>query len=210
MPGPRPVLGVCLVPGPVGGTGVWVGMYPSDLGPGMPHNWHLVASTTRRVVGKRAICILLEYCLVYIIHYIILFITAHVVKRAKVMFSQAFVCPTRGWGRRWTAPKVNHLPPGHGQRSQHLPPPRVKGHNTSPHPGLKVTTPPPGTMHRRAVRILLECILVILYILNDVYYFIFSKQWIYWQLVTWSWTWCWWTPLDGCRTTNHSWEPSLR
>ena len=59
-----------------------------------------------------------------------------------------------GW--RWTAPKVNHLPPGQGQRSQHLPlwpgskvttpPPlaRVKGHNTSPlWPGSKAITPPP-------------------------------------------------------------------
>ena len=75
------------------------------------------------------------------------------------------------------------LPPGH--RSQHLPPPWAQGHNTflSP-PGLGYNTSltpwaqvtntslpplgtghntsfPPGTMRRRAVRILLECILVI-------------------------------------------------
>ena len=61
------------------------------------------------------------------------------------------------------------LPPGQDQRSQHLPlpldntslpppwttppspPARVKGHNTPS---------PTGTMHRRAVRIILECILV--------------------------------------------------
>ena len=52
-----------------------------------------------------------------------------------------------------------------GQRSQHLPPPPGPGHNTSlpPWPGSKVTTPPfphPWTKRRRAVRILLECILV--------------------------------------------------
>ena len=52
------------------------------------------------------------------------------------MFSQAFVCPTRG-GEEWTTPPS--------------------------WPGSKVTTPPsPGTMRRRAVRILLECILVLI------------------------------------------------
>ena len=40
------------------------------------------------------------------------------------------------------------LPPVQGQRSQHLPLARVKGHNT----------PTPATTHRREERILLECI----------------------------------------------------
>ena len=77
------------------------------------------------------------------------------------MFSQACVTSTRGRG--WATPKVNHLPPprGHVTTPPSLPP-----------PGDQVTTPPfhlgpghntslpPGTMHRWAVCILLECILV--------------------------------------------------
>ena len=93
--------------------------------------------------------------------------TTRVLKRAKVMFSQAFVCPTQGG--RWATSKVNHPS---GTRSQHLPPPGLRsqhhppslpsplgpGHNTSlpPPPGTRsqhlpppwdqVTTPPsPGT-----------------------------------------------------------------
>ena len=83
-------------------------------------------------------------------------ITAHVTKRAKVMFSQASVCPSPGAGR-----SAQHLPPGQNlnplDSTSLLPswttPPsplaRVKGKNT-----------PPGTMHRWVVCILLECILV--------------------------------------------------
>ena len=71
------------------------------------------------------------------------FLTAHVAKRAKDMFSQASVCRTRGGGgggggqhQRSTLARVkghNTSPPGQGQRSQHLP----------PWPGSRVTTPPP-------------------------------------------------------------------
>ena len=65
-------------------------------------------------------------------------------------------------------------PPPPKTRSQHLPPslppPPGSGHNTSlpsppPGPGHNNSLPPPpppGTMRRRAVRILLECILVCL------------------------------------------------
>ena len=65
--------------------------------------------------------------------------------------------------------QVKHFP-SPWTRSQPPPPPRDQvitppssgpGHNTSlpPRPGHN-TFPPPGTMRRRAVRILLECILV--------------------------------------------------
>ena len=58
--------------------------------------------------------------------------------------------------------RSQHLPSPR-TRSQHLPPPSGPGHNNSPPPWDQVTTPPslpPGTMHRRVVRILLERILV--------------------------------------------------
>ena len=85
-------------------------------------------------------------------------VTARVVKQAKVMFSQSSVCLMRG---RWTVPKVNHPPSGRVKGHNSSPLTRVKGHNTSPWPWSRVITPPSGTMHRRAVRILLECILVL-------------------------------------------------
>ena len=67
-------------------------------------------------------------------------ITARVARRAKVMFSQAFVCPSPGGGgRRHT--KCN-LGPGH----LHLPPPPPgPGQNVSPRhlgPGQNVYPPP--------------------------------------------------------------------
>ena len=82
------------------------------------------------------------------------FITARVAKQAKVMFSQACVTHSvqhgGGGGGRCATTKVYH-PPGHNTS---LPP------DTTP-PSLLDTAPaPPGTMHRQAVRILLECILV--------------------------------------------------
>ena len=58
-------------------------------------------------------------------------ITSRVVKRAKVMFSQAFVCPSPGGGRCYT--KCNM-----GPVFQNIyPPPLRLGHSTPP--------PPPGT-----------------------------------------------------------------
>ena len=126
--------------------------------------------------------------------------TARVAKRAKVMFSQASVCPTRGEERTTpyllsrvkghnvpldnTSSPGQHLPlcrvKGHKTSpldNTSLPPSRVKGHNTYPSPldntFLPWTTPAPPplfrvkgrntfprTMCRRAVCILLECILV--------------------------------------------------
>ena len=85
--------------------------------------------------------------------------TARVAKRAKVMFSQACVTSTLGGGggrgaqHQWS---TTSLPPS-------LPP--GPGHNTSLPPHTRTRSqhlplPPPGTMRRRAVRILLECILV--------------------------------------------------
>ena len=113
--------------------------------------------------------------------------TARVAKRAKVMFLQVFVILSpNGGGGRWATLMFNHLPPPQDEtRSEHLPPPPRMG------PGLNIYAPPPQdgtrsehlphppkngtrsehlppptrTMHRRAVRILLECILVIK--LND-------------------------------------------
>ena len=65
--------------------------------------------------------------------------------------------PTPGGGEEWTIPPP---PPatvkGHNTSLLLA---RVKGHNTSP---LDNTSPPPRTMHRRALCILLECIFVIL------------------------------------------------
>ena len=90
--------------------------------------------------------------------------TARVAKRAKVMSSQSCVTSTSGGG---ATPKVYYLPPPRA-RSQHLPP-----DNTSLPPGqyfpppwtmppspMDNTSLPHQTMRRRAVRILLECILV--------------------------------------------------
>ena len=86
--------------------------------------------------------------------------TARVAKRAKVMFSQACVTHSvqlRGGGR-W-ATRSQHLPPlgpGHNTslpprtRSQHLPPPRTRSQHL----------PPPRDYAQ--VRILLECILLVL------------------------------------------------
>ena len=83
---------------------------------------------------------------------------------AKVMFSQASVCSTRGRGGGWTTPKVNHLPPGQGQRSTTSPPrPGSEVNHLPPGQGQMSTPPPPkhpGPMHRWAVCIL-ECILVL-------------------------------------------------
>ena len=65
-------------------------------------------------------------------------ITARIAKRAKVMFSQAFVCPTEGG-------QVGNQGPGHNTSLPLLctttpPPPPEPGHNTSLPPW---TTPPP-------------------------------------------------------------------
>ena len=61
-------------------------------------------------------------------------VTARVAKRAKVMFLQAFVCPTRGGGGKVDDQGPGHntslSPPTPGTRSQHLTPPD------------QVTTPP--------------------------------------------------------------------
>ena len=65
-----------------------------------------------------------------------LIITARLAKRAKVMFSEASVCPTP---RGWTTPPST--PPGQGQRSQHIYPPR-QPLPPSPLPGSKVTIAP--------------------------------------------------------------------
>ena len=148
-------------------------------------------------------------------------ITARVVKWAKVMFSQEFVClpkvnhlphcpgsevntlsrvrgqprpPCRGsevnhlppcsgsevnhlfplvQGQRSTTfppcpgSEVNHLPPCSGSEVNHLLP--VQGQRSTTHPPprrkshwpTQTPTQHPGTMRRRAVRILLECILVL-------------------------------------------------
>ena len=66
------------------------------------------------------------------------------------MFSQVSVCSTPGGGGRWATPKVYHLLPSPWNQV------------TTPPPWDQVTTPPylPGTLRRRAVHILLECILV--------------------------------------------------
>ena len=131
----------------------------------------------------------------------ILIITARLAKRVKVMFSQAFVCPSPGEGgvatpnasgqhlppsppRTWTWDLVTTPPspppdmePGHNTplppdmdmgpgHNTPLPPnmDMGPGHNTPPPQtwtwDLVSTPPPPQTMRRRAVRILLECILV--------------------------------------------------
>ena len=85
--------------------------------------------------------------------FVFILFTAHMAKRAKV--SQARVTSTRG------GVAICQPPPPR----QHLP--LVKGHNTSPLPLVRVTTPTSGqshntspTIHRRTVRILLECFLV--------------------------------------------------
>ena len=74
----------------------------------------------------------------------LIIITARVAKRVKVMFSQAFVCPSPGGGggggQPWTMSQ--HLPPPPGTRSQHLPPPRDQV-TTPPSPRDQVTAPPP-------------------------------------------------------------------
>ena len=82
------------------------------------------------------------------------------------MFLQACVIHSVQQGGRCSIPKVS---------GQHFPPPLGPGHNTSLPPGTRsqhlppwdqVTTPPSppprGAMRRWAVRILLECILVLL------------------------------------------------
>ena len=57
--------------------------------------------------------------------------------------------------------RSQHLPPGHCQRSQHLSPSQSQRSQHLPQPESKVITPPPpGTMHRQVVCILLEFILV--------------------------------------------------
>ena len=97
-----------------------------------------------------------------------LIITARLAKRAKVMFSEASVCPTpRGWTTPPSTPPrpgskvTTYLPPKTTPPS--LPLARVKGHNSSLPPGQGQRSqhlPPPATMRGLAVRILLECILV--------------------------------------------------
>ena len=82
-------------------------------------------------------------------------------------------------GRCGPGIRSQHLPSPPGTSSQHLPSPPGPGDNTSPPPGTRsqhlplgqgdntppptwdqvTTPPPPGTMHRWAVHILLECIL---------------------------------------------------
>ena len=81
-------------------------------------------------------------------------ITARVVKRAKVMFSRASVCPTPGG--------VDNTPlvTGHNTCPPPPPPPPPRQSHSTSRPGHRSQHFPPGTMHRRAVRILLECILV--------------------------------------------------
>ena len=65
----------------------------------------------------------------------------------------------------WPGSKVNHLPPSQGQRSTNSPWPGSQVNHLR-QPGSKVNySPPPGihkgtTANGRAVRILLECILV--------------------------------------------------
>ena len=87
-------------------------------------------------------------------------ITARVAKRAKVMFSQAFVCPSPGGGGRCytkcnMGPCHNTSPPhlglGHstppapppGTWSLHSPPPGTWSLHSPPHLGLGHSTPPP-------------------------------------------------------------------
>ena len=123
--------------------------------------------------------------------------TARVAKRAKVMFSQAFVCPSPEGGEEvtmgldhhhppptWDLVTTPHPPPGNwspppcpppqpgtwspppappGTRSPPLPPPHLElahHHHPPPPPGTWSPPPPPHPVKRRAVRILLECILV--------------------------------------------------
>ena len=98
-------------------------------------------------------------------------------KRAKVMFSQASVCPTQGglpswqglpsvggggWLGAWcwgltTYPRTRHL---------HPPGPDTYPQDQAPTPHRTRHLPPPSTVNARAVRILLECILVLLFFLS--------------------------------------------
>ena len=82
------------------------------------------------------------------------------------MFSQACV-QLEG---RWTT-KVN--PPWLGSEVNHLPPPATVRGQPPPLPGSEVNHLPlhPGTMRRRAICILLECILV-----SALFYCYFSKD----------------------------------
>ena len=105
-------------------------------------------------------------------------ITAHVAKWVKVMFSQVFVCPLGGAvaSTKGQPPESPHFPPPGQSHNTSSPP--SQSHNTSPlvrvttpPPLVRVTTPPfpwsesqhlpPATIRRRAVCILLECILVV-------------------------------------------------
>ena len=118
-------------------------------------------------------------------------------KQAKVMFSQASVCPTQG-GRWATRDQVTTPPspppePGHNTspppvtRSQHLPPsprdhiathpPQDQVTTPPPPPGTGHNTSPPGTMRRRAVRIVLECILVCFVFVPD-HHIRFRIEWV--------------------------------
>ena len=68
-----------------------------------------------------------QYQKVLSLHQEFFLFTARLAKRAKVMFSQAFVCPSPGGGEGGVAtPNASgqHLPPP-GTRSQHPPPPRT-------------------------------------------------------------------------------------
>ena len=124
-------------------------------GPTLSAIVHSVADAESSAVGQRVVCVLLECFLV----------TARVAKRAKVMFSQAFVCPSPRGGGRWhtkcnmgPGQNIYPPPPGPGQnvyplpprtRSECLPPaPPGPGQNVyplPPGPGQNVYLLPPGT-----------------------------------------------------------------
>ena len=73
--------------------------------------------------------------------------TARVAKRARVMFSQAFVCPSPGHNTSLPPPdQVTTPPPGPGHN---ISLPQGPGHNTSlpPGPGHNKSLPPPGPGH---------------------------------------------------------------
>ena len=116
------------------------------------------------------------------------FITARV---AKVMFSHAYVCSTSGdggWGR-WhqmhhgighmdtslplVTSSIGHTwssPPSPPVRHGYLPPPPVRPGHLPPPPPVRTAHPPPRKYGQwRAVRILLECILVLYYFVRNVY-----------------------------------------
>ena len=158
--------------------------------------------------------------------------TTRVAKRAKVMFSQAYVTHSGQRGvigevgdtkghtppprdqvatspspqdQVTTPPHLNQVttpppPPGPDHnipprtRSQHLPPPWDQvttppplepGHNTSLPPQARTQhlPPPQGTMRRRVVRILLECILVL-----NVNFFLFVELLVVTCAQTVNWT----------------------